>query len=211
MNSLKKEIILFQNIQNGNGVKENFNDDEIIYDKGYLKAIFYSTQRVKDYLNKIKNIQKEKDKNIEDDDEILENDTYDEDNNNDNKNIKIPKNKKKLRIYELYITYDSYNYIPLIWFKGYDCHNNELNFEEIKEDILNYKSNNIYSFKLFPLENIKCVTINQEKYINFFKKILIYSEDKEKAILLLLKNIHRIIPTIIKGDYVKRINININI
>ena len=151
-------------------------DDDILHNKGYLKAIFYSTQRVKDYLNEITKIQKEKDTNIEDDDEIIENDTYEEDNNN--KNIKIPKNKNKLRIYELYITYDFNNYIQKIWFKGYDYHNNELNFDKIKEDILNYNSNNIYSFQSFPFEDFKCVTIHQEKYIKFFKKIFIYLEEK---------------------------------
>ena len=190
-------------------LKENINDNEISNNKGYLKAIFYSSQRVKNHLNEISNIQKEKDTNIENNDEIIENDTYDEDNNNDNKNIKLPKNKNRLRIYELYITYDSNNYIPKIWLKGYDYHNNELNLDEIKEDILTYSTNDFCSFQLFPFENFKCVTMHPEKYIKFFKKIPIYSEEKEKSILLLIKNMHRIIPTIIKGDYIKQININI--
>ena len=181
--------------------KENINDNETPINKDYLKAIFYSSQRVKNYLNEISNIQKEKDTNIEDKDEIIENDTYDEDNNNDNK--KIPKNKNRLRIYELYITYDLNNYIPKIWLKGYDYNNNELNLDEIKEDILTNNNNDFYSFQLFSFEDFKCATMHQEKYIKFFKEILIDSEEKEKSILILLKNMHRIIPTIIKGDYIK--------
>ena len=84
-----------------------------------------------------------------------------------------------------------------------------MNFDEIKEDILTNNTNDFCSFQLFPFEDFKCVTMNPEKYIKFFKNILIYSEEKEKSILLLLKNMHRIIPTIIKGDYIKQININI--
>jgi hypothetical protein len=181
--------------------KEDINDNEISIIKDYLKAIFYSSQRVKNYLNEISNIQKEKDTNIEDKDEIIENDTYDEDNNNDNK--KIPKNKNRLRIYELYITYDLNNYIPKIWLKGYDYNNNELNLDEIKEDILTYNTNDFSSFQLFHFGDFKCVTMRQENYIKFFKESLIYSEEKEESILILLKNMHRIIPTIIKGDYIK--------
>ena len=189
-------------------LKENCNDNEILNNKGYLKAIFYSSQRVKNYLNEISNIQKEKETTIEDSDEIIENDTYNEGTNDDNKNIKIPKNRNKLRIYELYITYDSNNYIPKIWLKGYDYHNNELNLDEIKEDILTNNTND-YSFQLFHFGDFKCATMRQENYIKFFKESLIYSEEKEESILILLKNMHRIIPTIIKGDYIKQININI--
>ena len=39
--------------------------------------------------------------------------------------------------------------------------------------------------------------------VSLLKEIAIYSEEKEKSILLLLKNMHRIIPTIIKADYIK--------
>jgi ubiquitin-like-conjugating enzyme ATG3 len=173
--------------------KDLVKDNKIPKDKVYLKATFNCSQRVRDYINSISNL------NIEE--EIKGNDEKD---NNKTKE-KIIENK--MRIYDVYIAYDFQYYCPRIWFMGYDCNNKPLNFDEIKEDIMPDNRSIDCTIEVQPFNGIKCMSINPSGYLFLFKRVL--KSFKEKVFIFLLNCIHSIIPTIIRSDYGQDIILNL--
>ena len=173
----------------------NLFNEKLPKNKQYLKASFYSSERLKDYLEKNKE-NKEEQEDIED--MLIDNDTYGDDNDKNN----------NIRKYDVYISYDTCYNFPRIWFIGYDFNNNILSFEKIKEDIIPDKINDCI-IETMPFIGIKCFTINPCKHPYYFNKIL-QNFNGNELLIILLKYTNLIIPTIIKRDIGKDIMINFN-
>ena len=173
--------------------EKNLVNDKIPKDKAYLKATFYCSQRVRDYINSFSNLNIGEDEKGNDE--------------KDKNKIKNKKSENKMRKYDVFITYSLPYDCPRVWFMGYDCNNNPLNFDEIKEDIMPDKRNKVCNIEVQPFNGIKCMSINPAGYRFLFEKVL--ENLKEKVFIILLNFIHSIIPTIIINDFGQDIILNL--
>lgn len=111
-------------------------------------------------------------------------------------------NTMRIRTYDISITYDKYYQTPRIWLSGYNEHGVPLKIEEIYEDTLTDYSNQTVTHEIHPYTGIISVSIHPCKQADMMSKVA-KQWTKENipprhdlSILILLKNISTIIPTI---------------
>jgi ubiquitin-like-conjugating enzyme ATG3 len=108
----------------------------------------------------------------------------------------------KTRTYDVTVTYDFYYRVPRMWLKGYNENGIPLSDSEIKEDIMNEYIEKTVTFENHPLTGIRSVSIHPCKHSLLMKKMVENFEiggkklEVHMAIVLLLKFLHSVVPTI---------------
>lgn len=160
----------------------------------------------------IENLQNEK---------IINNNQFEDFNNHfDDKNNKIlesdinkclvieieDNNILKSRTYDVIITYDFYYRVPRLWLIGYSEFGYPLSNDEIKEDIMLEYIDKTVTFEKHPNIGLNSLSIHPCKHSLLIKNMIKNFEnlgkklEVEKSIVLLLKFLSSIVPTI-KYDF----------
>lgn len=111
-------------------------------------------------------------------------------------------NTIRIRTYDISITYDKYYQTPRIWLFGYNEHGIPLKVEEIFEDTLADYNYQTVTHDIHPCTGIMSVSIHPCKQADVMLKVLKKWVEQnlpprhDLSILILLKNISTIIPTI---------------
>jgi len=106
------------------------------------------------------------------------------------------------RSYDVSITYDYYYRVPRIWLVGYSEKGNPLKDSEIYEDIMLEYIDRTVTIENHPHTNVKCVSVHPCHHADLLKKMIDNMElagkkmDVEISIVLFLKFLHSIVPTI---------------
>jgi ubiquitin-like-conjugating enzyme ATG3 len=108
----------------------------------------------------------------------------------------------KTRLYDVTVTYDFYYRVPRMWLKGYNENGIPLSDSEISEDIMKEYIEKTVTFENHPLTGIRSVSIHPCKHSLLMRKMIENFEAAGKklevymAIVLLLKFLHSVVPTI---------------
>jgi ubiquitin-like-conjugating enzyme ATG3 len=106
------------------------------------------------------------------------------------------------RTYDVTITYDFYYRVPRMWLKGYNEMGVPLSDIEISEDIMPEYLEKSVTFEAHPSTGVRCVSVHPCKHSLLMKKMIENFEIAGKklevymSIVLLLKFLHSVVPTI---------------
>jgi ubiquitin-like-conjugating enzyme ATG3 len=108
----------------------------------------------------------------------------------------------KTRTYDISVSYDYYYRVPRMWLTGYNEMGLPLTDNEIKEDIMSDYIDRTVTIEKHPNTGVKSVSIHPCKHSTLLLK-MIENYDKagktlevEKSIVLFLKFLHSVVPTI---------------
>jgi len=125
-----------------------------------------------------------------------------DDNNNEIIVVDSTDNVILTRSYDVSITYDYYYRVPRIWLVGYNEQGLPLKNDEIYQDIMPEYQERTVTIETHPHTDIKCVNVHPCHHSDLFKKMIENMElagkklDVEIIIVLFLKFLHSIVPTI---------------
>lgn len=109
---------------------------------------------------------------------------------------------KKMRKYDLSITYDYYHQTPRMWFVGYGPNGELLSQTELFEDIMADYANKTVTFEEHPKQNLKQLSIHPCNHAKAMKRLIdTVLENKgnpkvEFSLFFFLKFISSVTPTI---------------
>lgn len=109
---------------------------------------------------------------------------------------------KKVRKYDLSITYDYFHQTPRMWFVGYSNDGRLLTQQELLEDVMAEYANKTVTFEDHPKQNIKQLSIHPCNHAKAMKKMIdtmIENGGKprvEFSLFVFLKFISSVTPTI---------------
>ena len=140
--------------------------------------------------------------------ETNENNNKVEENNNDECYIVevVDDDIVKSRTYDVTVTYDYYYRVPRMWLIGYSEEGNPLSDKEVKEDIMLEYIDKTVTIEKHPNLGVKAISIHPCRHSALIKKFIDNFEksgrklDVEKSILLFLKFLSSVVPTI-KYDF----------
>lgn len=174
-------------------------DDYIIGDEILFYLVLRKKMKKKDYKNEIE----KKYNNMKNSDKALYKLCCLPDNNFYGILKYIYKKKTlDIRMYNVYITYDQYYMVPRIWFMGYNNKGIPLTKEEMDEDIVPIYKNRALTYEINDMIGNICYSIHPCRHsqliLRLIDKLKKNNENYgiENIILLFLKNIQEIIPTI---------------
>lgn len=128
-----------------------------------------------------------------------------QENNKDNNCYIVEINEDELiksRTYDVTVTYDYYYRVPRMWLIGYSEEGQPLKDNEIKQDIMLEYIDKTVTIEKHPNLGVKSVSIHPCRHSTLIKKFILNFEqrgqklDVEKSILLFLKFLSSIVPTI---------------
>lgn len=138
--------------------------------------------------------------------EIVNDDKINIDSTDDNEIIVVESNDVdnifRTRSYDVSVTYDYYYRVPRIWLVGYNEQGNPLKNEEIYEDIMEEYIERTVTIENHPHTDLKCINVHPCHHAELIKKMIDNMElagkkmDVEIIIVLFLKFLHSIVPTI---------------